>query len=125
MPSWQPVWRDVRFDHAAAGETVEQLRAAARRLLAVQEDRAGLADAARLEWRGRFRVDFDRSHAQQRRWVESLVARLLLQAARIEAAAAAATAEQARREADRRRWHDEAAAERAAEQADRPRPQPH
>jgi len=111
VPSWQPNWDDVRFDHGGAVEAIEALTAAYRRLEDQRETRAALAVMATRQWRGPAREI----------WVE-IVAQLVVEqtllalelrddARRIETAAIWARREQANREVEREIWFRESALE--------------
>ena len=116
MPSWSPDWTDVRFDHALCEYAVAALRSAAARLGETATARAGAAEDARREWRGRHRETFDAELASLQRASSELHSRLLDAVRQLGRAAEDARDEQSRREADRRRWHEEAAEERRREQ---------
>lgn len=106
-PTWQPDWTDVRFDHAAAAEAARACRRAARRLTELAVERTGLDGAATLEWRGRYRGDFDHVRGVHQRWTARLVDDLRAQADRLEAAADTARSLQRQREEERARWREE------------------
>ncbi|HYZ99934.1 MAG TPA: hypothetical protein VE575_14335 [Acidimicrobiales bacterium] len=109
MPDWQPNWDDVDFDHARTQAAIDECERAAGALDTVVD---GLHGAHRQldsdgAWRGRYRDDYD---TEQPAIVDDAVATrdaLRALALAISDAAGAATAEQARREADRERWREE------------------
>ena len=107
MPSWQPTWNDVRFDHAKAQHASDELRRCATLLDAQTERRVRLASAAQREWRGRARALFDGELSRMLRQAAELVHALRATAAQIDRAADEARVEQQRREASRARWWDE------------------
>ena len=111
MPSWQPNWSDVRFDHAQARHAIDQLRACAALLDSQTERRVILARRAQEEWRGRAREQFDEELRGIVSRAADLVDSMRSLAAYIEQAALDAAAEQRRREAARERWRAENRAE--------------
>lgn len=114
MPSWQPNWADVRFDHLASALAVDALISAARRLEVQHEVRAALTAQATAEWSG----------PGHDRWVEirrqlvvehlQLGSVLRADARTIEDTALRARREQTNREVEREAWLSESAAEAAA-----------
>ncbi|HEX2851070.1 MAG TPA: WXG100 family type VII secretion target [Acidimicrobiales bacterium] len=117
MPSWQPNWTDVRFDHAAARAVVEELRRCARLLDDQTDHRLRLAAEATRAWRGPARDRFDGELARMKAQAADLAAALRSAARAIESAADDARLEQARRDADRRRWTEEHRREEARAEA--------
>jgi uncharacterized protein YukE len=119
VPSWQPEWRDVRFDHAACAAAVAACRAAASQLGTASEALEATAGTAAADWTGdaqrRF-VDASRVATTDQR---ALVDDLETLATALAAGARSAEDEQDRRERDRRRWRDERDAEVAAARARR------
>lgn len=114
MPTWDPP-PDVRFDHTAAQALAGSALDAERELDRLVRSTRRLHDAAAATWRGRARASAD-DHLE--RWWFALAAAiddLRALAGQVADAAAAARAEQARRTAERVRWHAEAEAERLAE----------
>lgn len=111
MPDWTPNWSDVNFDHAAADRAATECDAVATRLRDSVGERQRLATTARDQWAGRYRDDFDTAFAARIGDSGRLEADLRALARRIREAAAAAGAEQARREGDRTRWRSEQRAE--------------
>lgn len=107
MPDWTPNWGDVSFNHAGAERAAAECDVTAAKLRDSIGVRERLATAARLEWAGRYRDGFDRAFAALIEQSERLEADLRALARRIRDAAAAAHAEQSRREADRARWWSE------------------
>lgn len=121
MPAWTPRWQDVRFDHAAAARLVADATALAAQLASDAGVRGDLAGTVLPDWRGR---RADRAEARLRALpdeLDDLAAQLRTLATTVEEAAADARTEQDRREADRRRWHAERAAEEEAALATRAR----
>lgn len=112
MPSWQPTWSDVDFDHAAAEAAARELETTARVLSESAGPLHRSAENARLEWQGRHRERFDEELLRLAREREALIAALLGDAHRIRQSSADARLEQRRREDTRERWQREAAAER-------------
>lgn len=107
MPTWQPIWTDVRFDHAKAADAAFELRRCASLLERQTDQRMRLAATAQREWRGRARDQFDDELARisvRATWLAEGLRRL---ASSIDEAADDARLEQRRRESDRARWHDE------------------
>jgi len=115
MPDWTPNWSDVNFDYAVAKRAAAECDAVAIKLRDSIGERERLATTARNEWAGRYRDDFDVTFAALIEDSERLEADLRAFARRIREAAAAARAEQARRETDRARWRSE---KRAEDEAD-------
>ena len=107
MPSWQPEWSDVDFDHAKAQAAVEALRATASLLDTQTDARVRLAAEAQREWRGAARRTFDDELRRLVREAADLTDACRRAAAAIEGAAAEAGLEQRRRVERRRRWHEE------------------
>jgi hypothetical protein len=114
MPSWQPNWDDVRFDHGAAKEAIATCTAAIEQLGNVRHAHVNAATSARTDWTGSASSRFD----EQRTAVDAAIdgARDALDAAiaAIEAAIDEAHAEQRHRVSERQRWRDERDAENAA-----------
>jgi hypothetical protein len=111
MPNWQPNWNNVVWDWGAASEAVAALHKAAGQLENSLTERHPVATSAQIEWRGRFREEFDRELAHIVQRALSLAAEYRATAARIAAANAAARAEQEHRERERERWRREKADE--------------
>jgi hypothetical protein len=107
---WQPNWSDVTFDRTTALAAAQACRSAAAQADAVTGGLGRSASAAAADWEGLARLVFetDVGHAGQQLAVVG--DQLLALARRIEAAAEAAVAEQARRERQRERWREEQAA---------------
>lgn len=117
MPSWNPDWTNVRFDHAAAQQAVDELGRCATMLDDQTTERVRLARTAQQEWRGAARHRFDDELATLTSRAAWLVSNLRSLAADIERSSEAARTEQRRRELDRARWHDERRREEAARAA--------
>lgn len=107
MPSWQPNWSDVRFDHAQAELAIAALDRCASLLDAQTDRRVALAASAQREWRGRAREVFDDELARMLRQASSLVAAMRALGANLERAAEEARVEQRRRVEGRARWWEE------------------
>ncbi len=114
MPNWSPIWSDVVFDHAAAQAFADACRRTAQELDRIRATRDSLAQATVIDWEGRHRERFDRDIQRWARQAEDTAMRLLASANGVETRAGEAHREQARREADRRRWDAEVRAERQA-----------
>lgn len=117
MPDWQPNWADVQFDHPAAAAITARNSAGTTIESTLNAEVAGLP-ATQEDWGGPAREEFNsgeqqiRTLRQQVRTLRQQVRDDLAQLARdIAPAAEAARAEQARRVADRQRWHQAAQAE--------------
>ena len=111
MPSWQPNWNDVEWSHAAAGNMIRELYRVA---LALEHNRIALqreVEPVRQEWRGNYRENFDQRHQQKINWNSGLAEQCRTLVRRIETLSELAREEQAARERDRERWHEEKARE--------------
>lgn len=104
MPSWQPIWEDVSFDFVAAEDAIAECHSCARYL----DERSAVLgppiQAAREQWRGRFRNEFDDEIAELEREAASAAAELRFVAAQIQGDCVEAREEQRRREAMRQQW---------------------
>ncbi len=109
----QPNWQDVRFNHQAAGEAIEQCRSAAAELRSITEQRNALASVAREGWQGRYRSEFDEDLPALTTGARRVAALLDALAQAIEAAAEGALLEQGSREQQRQRWREQQAAQAA------------
>ncbi|QXC63157.1 hypothetical protein KSP35_10435 [Aquihabitans sp. G128] len=114
MPSWTPNREDVRFDAGLAAKAATECDEVAARLGTQASAMAAPADAARADWTGRTRTDFDAGMDRLASERSTTGAALTALAERIRAAAAAARAEQDHRVAERARWQRELEAEQAA-----------
>ncbi len=114
MPEWQPIWADVRFDHAAASAASDHLRRTAASLGMAGEERAWLATAAVEQWKGRFRQRFDTELQRVQSEGSRLSGAMRILAAAIDAASVEVASEQTAREASRVDWYRQQAAEEAA-----------
>jgi uncharacterized protein YukE len=114
VPSWQPPWQDVRFDHAAAHAAAAALDSAANRLAAHLDRRASAVHAARAQWQGQHRDRFDAQFRASQVEGHDIVLWCRRLAAEARAASDQARLEQARRQRLRDRWHAERAVEAAA-----------
>lgn len=112
MPDWQPSWTDVEFDHAAAGQAVAACASAAKTIESTLNTEVRCLPSTTQDWSGQAREDFDTGEPKIRQLRAQVREDLDRLARAIVAAAEAAKAEQAKREADRQRWRDEAEAER-------------
>jgi uncharacterized protein YukE len=122
MPTWQPNWSDVSFDHAAAQQAIAALRSMATLLDTTTDARVRLAAEAQRDWAGRSRIAFDAELARTTRQAADLAAACRAAAASIEAAAEDARIEQRRRDLDRERWSDERRREDRVRATSGPRP---
>ncbi len=114
MPGWSPRWDDVAVDVAAVQHAARVVRTAAADLERYRAALAWRVAQAEPQWRGpepAAILEALRGCASDARTERD---RLSDVAHRLDALAGEAIAEQARREADRLRWHTEAAAERRA-----------
>jgi len=107
MPNWQPNWNNVNWNHGAAGDAANELRRAADLLDETAASRSRAADKARLEWRGRYRDEFDHELAEMLRRARELAEQMRNKARDIDNAGQRAREEQRRRERDRDRWEAE------------------
>jgi len=108
VPSWQPNWEDVRFDHAAAVEAAEACRRGATTADATAQAVTAAAPSASRDWSGSLSDDFRRELPELGDELSARHGELNALARQIEAAGDEARAEQARREQQRERWHDQA-----------------
>ena len=115
MPNWQPNWENVRWNHGAAEAAIAALRRAADMLDHTATDRARVADEAKVEWRGRYREEFDGQLAQMLRRAHELANEYRTAAGQIAGASQRAQEEQNRRERERERWRMEREAEERAQ----------
>jgi hypothetical protein len=119
MPTWNPNWHDVSFDHVAAEDYIERCKTAIRNLEEWREARDRGAKRARKDWAGPHRETFDMKRTTINSETEEVVDRIEASARSVGNAARWAHQEQHRREQDRARWHREADDERRAEEARR------
>ncbi|MCU1454558.1 MAG: hypothetical protein JWN46_2704, partial [Acidimicrobiales bacterium] len=111
MPSWNPEWSDVRFDHPTAEWAAAACERAARVVTRTGSERSQLVRLAVATGRGP-RIDvLARRNARLSDTDQQVVATLLLVATRLRTASAEASVDQAGREADRVRWRAAAADE--------------
>lgn len=120
MPDWSPNWLDVDFDHAAAEAAAAAYDDAADTLAAGEVTFGDLVAHTVVDWSGGARGDFDDGTERIEDERVRVIRALRDAADAIRTGAAAATAEQEHREAERDRWQAEVEAERAA--AEDPRP---
>lgn len=111
MPYWQPNWQDVQWNGEAAVGFAATLLAAAAELELLVRDQRNAGATYFLTWQGEtatsIQAALETSYQQllsRATAYRDLAQRALTQNGR-------ALEEQARREQERRRWHDEAAAE--------------
>jgi hypothetical protein len=121
MPNWQPNWNNVRWDWGASDAAAQALRQTADRLDQGTGDRQQLASQAQIDWRGRYRNEFDDELARLVSRARGLAAELRQAADRIQYAANRAYDEQRHRESERRRWNREREDEERREQERRRR----
>ena len=101
----------MRLDERRADATVAELLTTARLIEDQLHRRASIATRARDGWSGGHRRTFDADYGRLVGEGERLAATLRAAAAALQACAADARAEQARRIEERERWEREAAAE--------------
>ncbi len=117
MPSWQPDWSDVPFDHAAAYEYASACRRTSATLRQIADQRTHLASQAVVDWEGPKRDRFDRDITEWNTEAASLADQLVSVANRVEDASETARHLQAQREAGRVRWWAERKTEELAAEA--------
>ena len=103
-PTWQPNWTDVHFDAGLAQAAISTLNQVADQLQATTAERRSLADTARRDWQGRYRHDFDERFEAGAQTADHLVADLRAAAQGVGAAMAHAAQAEQQRLADRQRW---------------------
>jgi uncharacterized protein YukE len=104
MPSWEPNWEDVRWDHGAAQGAISALRQAADLLDQRADERARVARDATEQWRGRYREEFDDHLNQMLRRAHDLASECRDKSNEIARADQRAFDEQRRRVRERERW---------------------
>jgi len=119
MPSWQPNWNNVNWNHGAAGDAANELRRAADLLEETAARRKHAADTARREWRGRYRDEFDHNLDDMLRRARELAERMRHKAREIDDAGNRAREQQRHRERERERWHHEKREEERREEEQR------
>ncbi len=102
-----PNWNDVRWNSEVARQAEWALRDKARLLDETITHRVEMADRARLEWRGRYRDEFDQKLNGMVSRGRQLANEMRAKADEIRRATTRAEAEQRRREEERRRWERE------------------
>lgn len=107
MPNWSPNRNKVKWDYGAASEAANELRRAAALLRETAARRRTAADAAKAEWRGRFRDQFDLDLSKMLSSAHDLADRMERKARDIEAASNRAHAEEKRRRDEIERWERE------------------
>ena len=107
MPNWQPNWNNVSWKWDAARAAASELRRTADRLDQTAHERQQVAAEAQLEWRGRFREEFDERLRDLLSRARSMAAEFRDVANRIDSASNRTYYEQRRRESERRRWQQE------------------
>ena len=121
MPNWQPNWNNVRWNWGASDAAAHALRQAADRLDHGTGERQRLASQAQIDWRGRYRNEFDNDLARLVSRGRGLAAELRQAADRVQSAANRAHDEQRHRESERRRWYREKEDEERREREQRRR----
>jgi hypothetical protein len=121
MPNWQPNWKDVEWDWGAASAASGELRRVADRLDVSAHERLQLASTAQIEWRGRYREEFDVALQRMVREARNLAAELRAAAGQIDDASRRASEEQQHRLRDRERWWREKRDEERREREQRER----
>ena len=111
MPSWQPEWADVQFDHAAAGAYAHACDQGVRTLHAWVSQREALARHAVAGWEGPHRLSFDRRLVAVHDLARRQAVALSTEAEEVRLASAMAAFEQRRRYESREQWFREQAAE--------------
>lgn len=106
-PPWQPNWDDVRYDVQGAEMAIAECRAC-RIVLEDREPALRVARAAaRQEWRGEKRAEFERTESQLVSRTHALIEDLWSIERRIVGDIDDALIEQARRVQQRQRWYAE------------------
>jgi hypothetical protein len=119
MPSWQPKWDDVQFDHAEANEAVLLCQGALVTLADRHAVLQGPYQMACVNWRGVKRYRFDAEWSAMHVQAEAIAEQLRIHIVKLQRDSSAALIEQRTREAERARWFREKAAEEAAAAAAR------
>ena len=119
MPSWQPKWDDVHFDHTEANEAVLLCRGALITLADRHAVLQGPYQMACVNWRGVKRYRFDAEWSAMHLQAEALAEQLRAHIVKLQHDSSAALVEQRTREAERARWFREKAIEEAAAAAAR------
>jgi hypothetical protein len=115
VPTWTPNWEDVRFNASAATHYSDLCRRTALLLEQLMQRRSVAAATTSYGWEGPNRNQFDDRLLEEQQLAGRLVTRLLEAANSAAAAQHAAVTLQQAREADRQRWHAEAALEQEQE----------
>lgn len=121
MPNWQPNRSDVVWDWGAANDAANELERAAGLLDELTARRRRAADAAREEWRGRYRDEFDRDLDEMLRRAAELADQMRRKAREIRGAADRARDQQNFRVSERNRWESERREEERREREERER----
>ncbi len=121
MPNWQPNRSDVVWDWGAANDAANELERAAGLLDELTARRRRAADAAREEWRGRYRDEFDRDLDEMLRRAGELADQMRRKAREIRGAADRARDQQNFRVSERNRWESERREEERREREERER----
>ena len=111
MPSWNPNWSDVRFDHVAAEQAADACERAARVLITAGAERRQLVQLAVASGHGPAIDALARRNAAVLVTESTVAASLRSTAARLRSASQAAAGDQAHREAERLRWRADKADE--------------
>ncbi|MBX0330383.1 hypothetical protein K2Z83_22235 [Oscillochloris sp. ZM17-4] len=112
MPSWQPNWQDVIWDHGAADAAVAALGRAASEIDRAAGERARAALTLLGEWRGAHRLSFDDQLRRADGEDQALAGDLRRAAQEVSRLSQQAREEQARRVYDRAEWRRECERER-------------
>lgn len=121
MPDWEPNWQDVCWDFGAADEAISALQRAADLLDQTADERSRVALAAKEQWQGRYREEFDERLAQMLIRAHDLARQCRDAANKVARASQRAYEEQQRRVRDRERWFRQKEAEERAQQRQRQR----
>jgi uncharacterized protein YukE len=106
-PNWNPNREKVKWDYGAASEAANELRRAASLLRETATRRSAAAEAAKAEWRGRYREEFDRKLSDMLRQAREMADQMERKAREIESASERARAEERRRRDEIERWERE------------------
>ncbi|MEI7772500.1 MAG: hypothetical protein WCI67_21100, partial [Chloroflexales bacterium] len=112
MPSWNPNWQDVRWDHGASDAAISALGRAASEVDHLAGERARAALTMLGEWRGEHRQSFDDRLRRADGEDVALADDLRRAAHDLARLGQQARDEQARRERERAEWDRECEGER-------------
>jgi hypothetical protein len=119
MPTWQPKWDDVMFDHAETNEAISLCRGALVTLADRHAVLQGPYEMACVNWKGVKRYRFDAEWAAMHGHAETVAEQLRAHIRRLGQESDSALVEQRQRENERARWFREKAAEDAAREVAR------